>query len=372
MKTEKIKNIILICAMSLLLLSLSLGLAFLPKETFSTSERRTLAKMPEVSLDSFLRGKFVSGFEDYTLDHFPMRDGFRTLKAINENFVFAKMDNGGLYLSDGYISKLEYPLDEEMIKYASDKFVAVKDKYLSESGGNVYMSVVPDKNMFLAEKSGHLSLDYDMLTKILRSGTDGQGIEYIDIYQLLDAGDYYRTDTHWRQEKITDVADKLLSEMGAERTGAKYTERELDTPFYGVYYGQAAIPVKPDRIKYLESDILSDCTVDVLGATGNGVKSVYNMEKAGGKDPYEMFLSGAQSIITIENPHFEGEKKLVVFRDSFGSSLAPLLIEGYSKITLVDIRYIDSSLIGSYVDFENTDALFIYSTIMLNTAKILK
>ena len=29
---------------------------------------------------------------------------------------------------------------------------------------------------------------------------------------------------------------------------------------------------------------------------------MYNMEKARGKDPYEMFLSGNQPLITIKNP----------------------------------------------------------------------
>ena len=30
--------------------------------------------------------------------------------------------------------------------------------------------------------------------------------EYVDLTLLLDGGDYYYTDTHWQQQKITDAA----------------------------------------------------------------------------------------------------------------------------------------------------------------------
>ena len=85
-----------------------------------------------------------------------------------------------------------------------------------------------------------------------------------------------------------------------------------------------------------------------------------------------MFLSGSLSLITIENPNATTDKELVIFRDSFGSSIAPLLVEGYAKVTLVDIRYIASDLVGRFVDFENQDVLFLYSTLVLNNSVTLK
>ncbi|MFQ8765152.1 MAG: hypothetical protein ACLR8U_00430 [Oscillospiraceae bacterium] len=93
----------------------------------------------------------------------------------------------------------------------------------------------------------------------------------------------------------------------------------------------------------------------------NQKTAVYDMEKAAGKDPYEMFLSGSVSLLTIENPSAKTDKELVIFRDSFASSLAPLLIDGYTKITLIDIRYLPSARLGSFVTFDNQDVLFLYS-----------
>ena len=96
------------------------------------------------------------------------------------------------------------------------------------------------------------------------------------------------------------------------------------------------------------------------------------MEKATGKDPYEMYLSGSLSLITINNPKALNDKNLVIFRDSFGSSIAPLLATGYRHVTVVDIRYIQSTVLDRFVDFENSDVLFLYSTLVLNNSETLK
>ena len=72
------------------------------------------------------------------------------------------------------------------------------------------------------------------------------------------------------------------------------------------------------------------------------------------------------------NTNAKEEKHLVMFRDSFGSSLAPLMAEGYSKITVIDIRYIQSGLLGNFAQFEDADVLFIYSTVLLNNSQGLK
>ena len=96
----------------------------------------------------------------------------------------------------------------------------------------------------------------------------------------------------------------------------------------------------------------------------NKYLKIYEESKT--QDKYDIFLSGAKPIITVINPNAKENKELILFRDSFGSSLAPLLIENYSKITLVDIRYISSSILDKYIDFEKQDVLFLYSTLVLN------
>ena len=81
---------------------------------------------------------------------------------------------------------------------------------------------------------------------------------------------------------------------------------------------------------------------------------------------YDIYLSGATPLITIDNPNAKTKKELLLFRDSFGSSIAPLLVQEYSKITLIDIRYISSDLLDQYINFEKQDVLFLYSSLILN------
>ena len=94
------------------------------------------------------------------------------------------------------------------------------------------------------------------------------------------------------------------------------------------------------------------------------------MEKAYSNDPYEIFLSfGRTGPITITNPNAKTDKELVVFRDSFGSSIAPLLAQGYKTVTLIDLRETSVSAVDYVVDFEGKDVLFLYSTLVLNDMK---
>ena len=149
-----------------------------------------------------------------------------------------------------------------------------------------------------------------------------------------------------------------------------FTKTEIDRPFYGVYYGQAALPMEPEAMYILESQLLKDCKV--YNFESGKYAAVYDMDKVSGKDPYDVYLSGPQSLLRIENPNATTDKELIIFRDSFGSSVAPLLVQDYKTVTLVDIRYLDSRMLGRFLDFHGQDVLFLYSTLVLNTGTTLK
>ncbi len=404
----KRKSMIVTSGMAAILFGLTAFAWVKEADAFSDSERRNLAQLPKFSVESMMDGTFMDDFEAYTLDQFPFRDVFRRLKAETVFHVLGQKDNNDIYIADGYASKMEYPLNQPMLDHAAGRFAFLYNEYLQEAE-NIYFSIVPDKNYFLAEENGYLSLDYEALIRYMREKTDY--MTYIDLTEHLELEDYYYTDTHWRQENLVDVADVLLEAMGAGSMGvegnvlgsdtsdatgaassgienaqfvkpqvetenktndANYEVVELDIPFYGVYYGQAALPMEPDTLKYLTNDTLENCIVTSYD-TGKPVElPMYDMEKANGKDPYEMFLSGTRAILTVENPNLDNGKELIVFRDSFGGSLVPLLMEEYEKITVLDIRYVNSAFLGQFVEFGDQDVLFLYSTMLLNNSLAMK
>lgn len=359
------KNKITWISSALLLTVLTLFVWFYPKSDFSESERRVLAPMPELSAESIFSGDFASGFEEYATDAFPFRDAFRAVKAYTSKYGFNLSDNNGVIVKDGHLSKLDYPVNTPMLDHAAERFQFIHDTFLRDANTNIYFSIVPDKNFFLDA----LKLDYSALVSYMKEKTPY--MSYIDVFPLLSLEDFYRTDSHWRQECIRDIAEHIASEMGAD-ISAEYTENILDIPFYGVYAGQSAMKVTPDTIKYLTNNILNNVSVTSFDTGRPETSYVYNFEKANGRDPYELFLSGNNALLVVENPAVKETRELVIFRDSYASSLAPLLIPAYSKITLVDIRYIQSAMIGSFVDFQNSDVLFLYSSSLLNSSLAMK
>ena len=232
---------------------------------------------------------------------------------------------------------------------------------------DIYLSIVPDKNYFFAKDSGHLQMDYEMLVSKMVS--DNSYMTYVDIFPLLTQQDYYLTDTHWKQEKLVDVAEKLLVAMD-NKVETSYETVQLEGDFYGVYYGQAALSLKPDKIKILTNESIKNMAV--FDYESNKNIPIYDLTKMEEADPYEVYVGGPVSLVTIENPSASTEEELIVFRDSFGSSIAPLLAQGYKKITLVDIRYIQPMVLDNYIDFSNQDVLFLYSTLVLNNSETLK
>lgn len=358
---EKKKNIFYVCAVAVMFLGLTVMVWLKPADDFSITERRKLARFPKLSTDNIFRGRFMEQFETYTLDQFPFRDKFRSIKALTHRYVFGQSDNNGVYMVDGYVSKMDYPLSEKALENAVEKFQSIYESYIEGSMAKVYYSVIPDKNYFLAKENGYLSYDYEKMYDYLKEHLPN--MTYIDITGLLALDDFYYTDTHWKQECILDVAQALGTAMGVT-ISKEYKSVTLDTPFYGVYYGQLALPIEPDSITYLEHENFDDCII-INHENGQEIP-MYHMEKAVGRDSYEMYLSGSLSVITIENPHVTTDKELVIFRDSFGSSLAPLLVEGYQKITILDARYLNEAMIEKFVEFDTQDVLFIHSTGVIN------
>lgn len=340
-----------------------------PSEETSDAERRPLAQMPEISADAVLEGSFMEDFEEYSLDQFPIRDSFRQLKSLFHYNVLNQSDNNGIYIADGYAVQQEYPLNEASVSHALERLRNVYENYLSGSGCKIYMAIVPDKGYYLAEESGQLTMDYRRLFSQIQEGMPWA--EHIDLTDDLTAEDYYRTDTHWRQEKLIPAADKLCGALNVTKPAEEdYTLTKLERPFYGVYYGQAALPMEPETMYLLESDLLTSCIVYDY-ETGQ-TTSVYDRSKLNSKDLYDVYLSGARALLTIENPNAATDRELIVFRDSFGSSLTPLLVQGYAKVTLIDLRYISSDMLGQFMKFNGQDVLFLYSTLVLNNSAAIK
>ena len=191
------KNKIITIIIAALFVWLSLWNLLGTKNNYSESERRVLAKLPEINLETIVSGDFADDFEDYLVDHFPKRDSWRSIKAFAKKNIFHQKDNHGLYQVDGHVSKIEYPMNEKMMDHAINIFSKVTERYFDESN-QIYLVIVPDKNRYLEKENGYLSIDYERFSEKMKEELDFA--KYIEIADLLEVDDYYFTDSHWKQE----------------------------------------------------------------------------------------------------------------------------------------------------------------------------
>lgn len=261
-----------------------------------------------------------------------------------------------IMLIDGHLAQVEQPMNNTMADYAIRLFARVYDEHLSSN--DCYFALIPDKYKYLRDKENEYTEFYDYMCSGLSFATP------IELYDLLSADDYYRTDPHWRQDKIIDVAKRINGAIGVE-CDYDFIEVATVSHFVGNYAQRSDLVVTADDLTYLSNDIIDNIEIK------EGIP-VYDLTKLSTTEPYDFFLSGNQSVVTMKNQSAQNDKRLVIFRDSFASSLAPLLVDGYSEIVLVDLRYVMSDMVADYVDFSDADVLFLYSTTLLNSSFSMK
>ena len=330
----------------------------LKDQYLSTSERRKLTTFPEFTFTS----EYVTKLDKYLLDHFPLRDKFRSIKASYNYNVLKKLDNNNIYLQDNYIFKSEYPTNKKSITNFINKINQIKQEFTTEN--NTYIMIIPDKNYYL-ESSDFLHINYNYIYNEIKK----LNIKTIDIRNIMTLNDYYETDTHWKQEKLDKVVQKMSKSMNFNYQKVNYKENTYNN-FYGVYYGESAINRNPETLIYLTNNNLNNLKVKYL--ENNNLSTIYNLDNLTSLDSYEVYLDGASSFIEIYNKNSTQDKELIIFRDSFASSITPLLTNYYKKITLIDNRYINSNNYLNLIEFNNQDILFMYSTLIVNNSSTLK
>ena len=364
---DKTKKISVISVFALFLFGFLIAHFLLPDKDISTAERKELAQVPTLSSQAVFNGNYFQDLETYLLDQFPLRGSFVDAKSWIDETIFRKENSSGYAGDGGHLTKLDPTLNESDIELAISKLNDILQSHPQIE--NAYYAVIPDKNYYMYYKtdSDQPTMDYDKLFEMMKQ----LNAEGIDLRELLTLDDFYRTDSHWRQERLQPIVNALCAAMGTSPADiSKYQAHRLEG-FRGVYYELADTPPETDTLTYLTSDTIDGAVVNRLNDFGKWESiTAYNEANFGleNKDSYDVFLEGTQMMITIENPNATSDKHLIMFRDSYASSLTPLLIASYAKITLIDIRYISPKLLDQFVDFEGADVLCLYSTTMLNTA----
>ena len=356
--SDKIKDIVVTIIFLFTIIALFLINIIKEDTDISVAERRKLATMPELTTKSLFDGTYFKKFDSYVTDQFVERDAFRKIKIDIE--LSTKGEYNNLYLYDDYIIEEIFPLNSNSINNLTNKINYIKDTYLNDNS-NIYYTIIPDKNYFV--NNGNLKLDYNKLQDIMKNNLTN--LNYINIFDKLTLDNYYKTDTHWKEEDLFNVANTIANQMNFDITNNNNVVNTITT-FKGSYAGRLSVTKDIDTIKTISNP--STLNSSVYNYETKKYTDIYDYTKINSLDKYDIYLSGAVPIIDIINNNTSSDKELIVFRDSYGSSLIPLLIEGYKKITVIDIRYISSKILNKYIDFNDQDVLFMYSILTINNS----
>ena len=162
----------------------------------------------------------------------------------------------------------------------------------------------------------------------------------IDSKNAFNISSFFNTDHHIKQPSMLTFKKLISQELCSNVTQDKTLDfKTITNSFIGVFGVQSAVPSRPDTLECLESSTTKNATVKIYDNGKFEDGKVYYEEF---KNQYDFFFGGNKAIIKINNNDVNNKSdRLVIFRDSYASAFAPLLIEDFSEIILIDLRMID-------------------------------
>lgn len=338
--------------------AMGLGTAFLPKQTISVNEKRTLAEFPKVSVEKVFNGKWESDFETYISDHFTGRNFFA---AADSYYMLYSGRNGvnGVYKGkDGYLLNTPIECDEEDL---NDNLNAINE-FVKKNGIKSRMMIVPTAGYIMSDKLPEFHTQYndDLLCAEIESKLEQT--EYIDLIDEFENQKdstqlYYKTDHHWTSNGAY-LAYLKYAKLHDFEPVSNFEIEKYDG-FYGTTYTKSALwNEKSDTIELWKYPIDVSVTIND-GADDEVSDNMFFTEHLDEPDKYPIFLDGNHAFERITNQSQNGGK-LLVLKDSYAHCFVPFLINNYSQIDMVDLRYYLDS-VSKLVSEEGYDeVLFLY------------
>lgn len=360
----------------------------LPKQEMSEDENRTLAKFPtlvdknklekaENPLDviksikwSYITNRdgnaFKDDFETYLCDHIVGREDW--VKACNGlQRMSGKNEINGVYTigDQEFQTFKEYDSDIVNAEIAAINSFAARfpDKQISfmlaPTSQEIFSSKVPQYVGLISEKT----FIEDTYKKL-------EGVSTIDCLSFITPHSseyiYYRTDHHWTSLGAFYAYQSAAKTLGYSAYSMNsFNIETASSDFRGTLYSKTLdTSITPDSMDYY---FLADGEPDVkMTSINNGTVNVYDSlyvrDFLEVKDKYSSFTGSNVPVVTIETD-VDNDKALLIIKDSYAHSLVPFLSKHYSKITMLDMRYINTD-ISTLVDLDDyQQIMFMYNVL---------
>ena len=388
---------LMIGVFSVIILGISISTLVLPKQERSENENRSLAKFPSLVNEAKLKkaenfgdflgaikwdyiterkeASFMDDFETYFADHLVGRDlwveGANTISKLT-----GKQEINGVYTVDNQMIQAFKEYDEE----EAAKSIAAMNKFAERFPEKQmsFMFVPTAQELFkdkLPSYAGLLS-EKDFIDKCY---SQLEGIAPIDALSYLSEHKneylYYRTDHHWTSLGAYYAYCAAAKTLGYGAYGLNsFNVETVSSDFRGTLYSKTLDSSVPaDSMDYYT--LANGEPKVTLKSINNGKETVYDSlyvrDYLNVKDKYSSFTGENAPVVEITTDVDNG-KKLLVVKDSYAHSLVPFLSKHYSKITMIDMRYVNTGLDSVINLDEYEQVLFMQNVITFTENSYLK
>ena len=338
-------------------------------QPFSENENRYLARFPKFSFDNITDKSFMEDFDEWLSDRFIVREDWILMKNKTEA-VIGKTEISGVFTYDDRMMEVWNDYDEELFQSnleAMNNFASRHEDIpmyfmLVPNAQEIYSNLLPSVAVTGNQKT-FIRDAYNGLTEF-----DG----FIDAYSQLanNKSDYiyYRTDHHWTSYGAYLGYVAAGSKLGFTAIDSgKFAIEHASNDFRGTLFSKTLdTSVTPDVIDfYTLNENAPELTLSVIQSDGTYKEydSLYFREYLDKKDKYSVFTGPNAAIMHIETKLENNDESIIIFKDSYAHAMIPFLTNHYSKITVIDLRYLNVDF-QNYVSLDDYDqVLFLYNVI---------
>lgn len=355
---SKAMHIVTVGLFALALLFVPLYWLLCPRKTFSEAERRYLAEPPKVT--SLKDWSFDDAVEAYLADQLPGRNFLVGLDAYAVLLSGRQTSRDVWRDKEGYLVEAPIAATPEQLDKRLGRMTALGEK----TGLPVYVLAVPSAGYVrrdtLPRTLAALYHDDELLKRI----ENAPGVRAVPLEkEFLQRGQswYYRTDHHWTGEGAYAAYRLFMETVGREALDYDAFIHHAVPGYVGSTRSRSALWLtKPD---VLTVDAPVNTPVTVTFSDDKGVyDSLFFFDHLKEYDWYPLFLDGNHPLTVIDNQNAPADAPtLLMVKDSFGNTLAPLLVPSYKRIVLVDPRYYRGSVADLCGEYGADEVLFCYS-----------
>lgn len=311
--------------------------------TFSKVENRLLATKPKFSLELLIEGKWGKEVEAFLEDHILARNLFVEISTYGQILLGNEEVNGVILGKDGYLfEKVKY---NDIIQEDVNKNIGYINQFISKHS-NVYVGLIPSSIEIYKNKVSKYIDSANQKELINSIYNNLETKNFLNIYDELvqhsKENIYYKTDHHWTTLGAYYGYCNIVSNFDMEPYSRNQFKLELLTDnFRGSRYSKLNSRFIESEYMFAYIPIFDIEYQKMINEDSKTLtNSLYDYDKLGSSEQYAVFLGGNQAIVRIRT-NLKDAPRILIVKDSFSHCLTPFLVNHFSEVVLLDMRYLN-------------------------------